>query len=343
MKSQRPTQEDVAQLAGVSRSTVSLVLNNSKSRVLISEETRQRVLEAAKTLAYSPHPVAQMLVRGRTHIIGVLPLEGTFPYRLSDFYYPYLVGVEREAAVQDYNVLLFTKNQGKGAAHILKEGVQSLRLADGLVLTGNYPDPALLRLFQKEKLPFVLIGRNKLPLDQVDTVVNNHQPTSYEAVRHLLDLNHRQLGLVVDDLSVAYHQERLAGCETAVSETPDAQLTIINSEMLESAETLKQLIESRGITAVLCADRKLGPTFVNLLQQIPLDVPTDLSLIFLVTNNWEMPYTNPTRVNLNRDLKGSVAVQRLVARLEDEQTPFQQTDVPCQFVIGETTAVCNIV
>jgi DNA-binding LacI/PurR family transcriptional regulator len=61
--------------------------------------------------------------------------------------------------------------------------------------------------------------------------------------------------------------------------------------------------------------------------------------VFLVSNTWDLPFANPTRVNLNRDIKGKVAVQRLVKRLEDTLKGFQQIQVPCHFVIGDTTAL----
>ena len=80
MSSKRPTQKDVAKLAHVSRGTVSLVLNNqSGGRVPISEETQQRVLQAAKKLGYAPNPIAQMLARGANRIIGVFTYEPGLP------------------------------------------------------------------------------------------------------------------------------------------------------------------------------------------------------------------------------------------------------------------------
>jgi DNA-binding LacI/PurR family transcriptional regulator len=338
MKSKRPTQADVAQQAGVSRGTVSLVLNNTEGPVPISQETRERVLAAAEALGYSPNPVAQMLARGSTGIIGIFPFEGTFPYTPADFYYPYLVGIEREAAIQDYNVLLFTRKQAETPYKIYQDGPNSLRLADGLILTGNYPDPTVLRWLLKEDYSFVLIGRSKIPLNEIDTVVNDHKPCSYEATRHLIDLNHRHLGFVVDDLSLAYHQERLAGCQMAVDEASNVHLTMLGSQVLTSTVEFINTIGQYKITALICADRKLVTRTVDLIQEIHLQIPDDLSLVFLVSNTWDLPFANPTRVNLNRDVKGRVAVQRLVKRLEGSLSGYQQIQVPCQFVIGNTTA-----
>jgi DNA-binding LacI/PurR family transcriptional regulator len=338
MQSKRPTQEDVAQLAGVSRGTVSLVLNNIEGRVPISQETRERVLAASKALGYSPNPIAQMLARGRTGIIGVLPFEGTFPYTPADFYYPYLVGIEREAGAQGYNVLLITHKEAETPYRVFQDRTNSLRLAEGLVLAGNYPDPKVLRRLLKEGYSFVLIGRSGLPLNEIDTVVNDHTPSSYEATRHLIDLNHRHLGFVADDLSLAYHQERLAGCQKAVDETSNVYLTVLGNQALTNTVEFTNAISQHKISALLCADRKLVTRIVDLIQESHWEIPDDLSLVFLVTNAWDLPVPNPTRVKLNRDVKGSVATQRLVQRLEGSLSRNQQTLVPCEFIIGDTTA-----
>lgn len=315
-----------------------MVLNQTQGRVPIGQETRERVIAAAQELGYSPNPVAQMLARGSNRIIGFFSFEKTFPYTAADFYNPYLVGVQREAGQQGYDVILFTRNQAETPRKVYQDGMNSLRLADGVVLVGNYPDPTELQRLAKENYPFVLVGRCKIPQGEVDTVVNDHTPASYEAARYLIELNHRHLGFLADDLSLAYHQERLAGCQRAVDETPHARLTILNSQALTDSAELKTVIQENGITALIFADRSLVSTAIKLVLEMPLRIPEDLSLLFLVSNTWDLPLTRPTRVSLNRDVVGQVAVQRLVKRLEGALNEYQQTQVSCRFIVGDTTA-----
>lgn len=338
MKAKRPTQADVARRAGVSRGTVSFVLNQTEYRVPISPETRERVVAAAQELGYMPNPVAQMLARGTTRILGFYSFEETFPYSSEDFYYPYLTGIEREATNRDYNVLLFTRKLAELRQNGYSEGMSSFRLADGIILVGNYPNPTTLEALLKEGIPLVLIGRSTLPPNTIDTIVNDHRPCSYAATRHLIELGHRRLGFVVDDVNLAYHQERLFGTRKAIKETPDAKLTIVTRQALESPENLLQAIQQDEISALLCADRKLFTPMVEVLQKASLRIPQDLSLVFLVINTWNMPFTNPTHVNLNRDIKGKVAVERLVKRIAGTVDGHKQIKVPCEFVIGNTTA-----
>ncbi len=340
MKSKRPTQADVARRAGVSRGTVSLVLNQTEYRVPISPETRERVVAAAQELGYMPNPVAQMLVRGTTRILGFYSFEETFPYSSEDFYYPYLMGIEREATNQDYNVLLFTRKLAELTQNGYSDGMSSFRLADGSILVGNYPNPVIFEALLKEGVPLVLIGRSSFPTNVVDTIVNDHRPCSYAATRHLIDLGHRQLGFIVDDLNLAYHQERLFGVRKAIDEAAGAQLTILSREELSSPENFRQALRRNEISALLCADRKLFTPMIEVLQKLALRIPQDLSLVFLVINTWNIPFTNPTHVKLNRNIKGKVAVERLVQRIAGTLEEHEQIQVPCEFVVGNTTAAC---
>jgi DNA-binding LacI/PurR family transcriptional regulator len=336
MKSKRPTQADVAQQAGVSRGTVSLVLNNTEGRVPISQETQERVLAAAKALRYLPNPVAQMLARGRNYIIGFFTFDDAFPYAPADFYNPYLIGVEHEAGVQGYNVLLFTRNQANTPHQIYQNWLNSLLLADGVIPTGNYPDSAVLRQLANEYYPFVLLGTCDIPDHELDSVESDHEPASYEAARHLLELDHRHLGFLVENLSLSHHQERLAGSERAINEAPSAHLTMLTKQDLTTAEDFKSNIQQNNITVLICADRSLFMLLIDLIQGIPLKIPDDLALVFL-SDTWGVPFANPTRVRLNRDAAGQVAVQRFVKRLDGDLDGYQQIRIPCEFIIGNTT------
>lgn len=336
MKSKRPTQSDVAQRAEVSRGTVSLVLSQTEGRVPISQKTRERVLEAARALGYSPNPVAQMLARGRNRIIGFFTFDDAFPYTPTDFYNPYLVGVAREAGNQGYNILLFTHIQARAPREIYRDMINSLLLADAIIFTGNKPDATVLRQFANENHPFVLLGSCAIPTNEIDSVESDHEPAGYEASHYLLELGHRHLGILVEDLSLPHHQERLAGSERAIREASNAHLTRLTKQDLASVADFKTMIQQNKITAIIGADRSLFGPLSQLVQQAPFRIPQDLSLVFL-SDVWGLPFVNPTRARLNRDKAGGIAVQRLIKRLDGELDGYQQIRVPCEFIVGDTT------
>jgi DNA-binding LacI/PurR family transcriptional regulator len=332
-KTRRPTQQDVARRAGVSRATVSLVLNQTEGHVPIGAETRERVMKAARELGYSPNLVAQMLARGSTnHIIGFLSFDDIFVLEESDFYYRYLVGVQRAAIALNHHILLLTNN-----GEIYQNGMNSLLLADGVILTGTNPNYDVLRRLSKEKFPFVLLGQCDSLKHEIDSVQSDHEPAAYEATYHLLNLNHRNLGIVVDELDLPHHRLRLEGCQRAIREVPDARLSILTGNDLASESHFEEILRKHEITALLCAHRNLTRPAISLIHNLSLQIPEDVSVIFL-SDIWGVPVTNPTRVKLNRDLAGQVAIQRLMQRLEGTLEGFQQILIPCDLVIGETTA-----
>lgn len=88
MSNRMPKQADVAKLAGVSTGTVSRVMNGKHDHgIPISEDTRQRVMDAAAQLGYTANPVAQMLARGQNNLIGVFTYEATFPFEQADVFF----------------------------------------------------------------------------------------------------------------------------------------------------------------------------------------------------------------------------------------------------------------
>jgi len=332
-KTRRPTQEDVARRAGVSRATVSLVLNQTEGQVPIGAETRERVVRAARELSYSPNPVAQMLARGtKNHIIGFLSFDDIFLLEESDFYYRYLVGVQRVAIELNHHILLLTNN-----SEIYQNGMNSLLLADGVILTGANPNQDVIRRLAKDKFPFVLLGQCDGLEHEIDSVQSDHEPASYEATYHLLNLNHRSLGIVVDDLELPHHRLRLEGIQRAIREVSDARLTIITGRELETEGQFKEILQTYGITALLCAHRNFTRPAISLIHRLSLKIPTDISVVFL-SDIWGVPVNSPTRVKLNRDLAGQVAMQRLMERLDGKVENYEQILIPCDLIIGETTA-----
>lgn len=338
MASRRPTQADVARLAGVSRGTVSLVLNEQKGgRIAISEETRERVLRAARELGYTPNPVAQMLAGGSNRLIGVFTFEPKFPYQQEDRHYPYLLGIEREASRQDYNVLLFTRNKSPGDHQIYHGGINNLRLADGSILLGSYPDRRELQRLVEEEYPFVFIGRREVPGSEIDWVVSDYISGSATATRYLLELGHQRLGFVGHRPDTEESQDKLAGCRQA-AELSGVDLIVLPETLLEDPGELLQAIRGHRLTGLLCRDTRVLSEMLRVLQDASILVPDEISLLSLGAGDAGLLSTiRPTQLRLNRATVGEQAVRALVARLSGAAREPQHILVPCDFIVGETT------
>lgn len=334
----RPTQADVAKLAGVSRSTVSNVFNEGRMGVSVSERARKRVLMAAEQLGYTPDPIAQMLARGDRSLLGLFTYESDFPYDSPDFYHQFLVGVEREAGERGYNIILFTSDRGN-KRRIFNEGINQLHLADGAIIMGAKPDRAELKSLYDEGYPFVYIGRREVPGCAFDWVVSDYPAASAEATRHLLALGHRHIGLITHlDHTFEPTQDRLRGCKKAAKEV-NARIFVMSETEVRTPRKLQSAIKRHGLTALMCMESSMARFFAHLCAEIPLRVPEDVSIVSLGegmgidTTDWSF-----TRILLNRDKVGEMAARVLIKRLQGFDGGPQRIYTPCDFVVGETTA-----
>ena len=163
-RTRRPTQSDIARAAGVSPAVVSLVINGrTDGKIRISERDPGRVRQAIRDLGYVPNLAARQLAGGRNRLIGVFTYEPVFPLGETNFYYPFLVGIEEQAEALGYDLLLFTRNdRGTGRRMIYRDGINALQVADGAVLLGTNEDRSELARILADGFPFVFAGRREI-------------------------------------------------------------------------------------------------------------------------------------------------------------------------------------
>lgn len=341
MSNRMPKQADVAKLAGVSTGTVSRVMNGKHGHgIPISEDTRQRVMDAAAQLGYTANPVAQMLARGQNNLIGVFTYEATFPFEQADVFFPYLLGIQEEAGKQGYDILLFTHSQPRDVKEIYENGANSLRLADGSVLLGVHPDYQELRRLLDEGYPFVFIGRRTLSGYDLDWVVNDYATGSEAAAQHLLDLGHRRIGVIQGNPEFIHSQDMRQGIRMAASHVADAQLFEMKSDTL-NPEVLHRNIEKHRLTALICTDRDDFEQIMFSLSQLGFHIPADMSVITLDPIDRDGGIHEATRLWLDRHSVGVEAIRLLIDRLANPARPAQHILVPCSFMVGKTTGASH--
>lgn len=160
----RITQQRIAQLAGVSQSTVSLVLNGRvDGSVRIPQETRERILKVIEETGYIADPSARRLAGADNHILGVFTYEPAFPTESIDFYTPLLAGLEAAAETLGSDLLLFTSAPVVDGRRQLFHERNRLRLADGVLLLGLEMDPDELARLAEGDFRVVAVGRRDTP------------------------------------------------------------------------------------------------------------------------------------------------------------------------------------
>ena len=277
MPNSRVTARDVAERAGVSRTTVSFVLNHVEG-MRISEETRQRVLGAARELDYHPDSLARRMVSGRTHNIAYVIRQSPDQAFADAFMPEVLNGLARGAAAQGFHVLFepIGPEDPRGFAWLIRE-----RHVDGLVISGpRTDDPELLNLLDRG-VPVVLQGQ--LPGVQIPLVdVDNHHGARL-ATQHLIKLGHARIGLITNaGLAYTAAAARVAGYREAITDAGllfQESLVRYGNFTPQSGEAAIMDLLNEKPTAVFVASDVVALGVVKRLQALGVRVPDDVALV----------------------------------------------------------------
>jgi DNA-binding LacI/PurR family transcriptional regulator len=275
----RPTSEDVARLAGVSRTTVSFVLNH-RDDIRISPETRDRVMAAASELGYHVNAPARQLAAGSSRTVGLV-MRQSAEHVASDALLPEtLRGLASTARGDDYRVLVEPLPPGEGTY----ESLVRSRHADGLVLSGPRSDDAELARLSAEGFPIVLQGT--LDGSDVPSVDIDNRAAARGAVEHLISLGHRDIACVTN-APVAYTAaaERLAGYRDALDadRIPVRQQRIAEGAFdAESGHAaMRQILDAseRPPTAVFVGSDVVAFGVYGALREAGLRIPHDVAVV----------------------------------------------------------------
>jgi len=276
----RATAKEVAERAGVSRTTVSFVLNNVAG-MRISDETRQTVLRAALALDYYPDATARRMVSGRTNMLGFV-INQSEDQALADHFLPrVLTGFSQAAARLGYKVL-FEPIPPEAAPNAYNQLVRE-RHVDGIVLSGpRLNDDALLST-QLSGAPLVLLGQ--LPNSQVPFVDVDNLGGAAMATRHLIGLGHKRIALITNAEPVyTASMDRLAGYRMALEEAGlPFQEALVRHGNFTPQSGYRAMEELLGIkpapTAVFIASDTVALGALQSLRQHRRRVPEDMAIV----------------------------------------------------------------
>lgn len=279
MPRRRITQADVAAVAGVSQATVSFVLNDrAPAGVRISQETRQRVLDAIRITGYVANPAAQRLAGGLTQILGVFTYESTFPRTGRDFYGPFLVGIEHAAERIGVDILLFTSARVvDGHRRLTRDGWQRLGMADGCLLLGQHEDRGELQHLLDTNYPFVFIGKRGSEGGRLPYVGADYVTATALQVERLASLGHVRIGYVGPRGTDQPTLDRVDAYRSAMKQRG---LTVRFVELDDVAATAAEIVDQR-LTAVLVAPENYPEELADELERRGARVPADVSVLLL--------------------------------------------------------------
>jgi LacI family transcriptional regulator len=332
----RPTQKDVADKAGVSRSTVSYVLNDQKElKIPISDETRQRVMDAVAELGYEPDARAQSLRRGSSKTVGVI-----LPVIQNPFFWQTLSGVSN--ALQDAGYGLYLSHPPQHPQEETNTINNLIRQrVDGLILLASvkYLLPGMTDYLREMGRPIVEITAGKAEFDHV---IHGYSSGTRVLMHHLLELGHQRIGFIYGVTKDVQGFDRLLTYRQVLEEAglSENAFEVHCGDSLEDAYQAAYSLLSRPDrpTALLVINDMLAIAVIRAANDLGLSIPKDLS----VTGFDDIPfanYTTPrlTTVSGKAEESGYDAVDLLLRRLENPDLPPQVAMVDVELIIREST------
>ena len=273
MSNKSVTLEQVAAHAGVSPSTVSRILNGT---AVVSDDKKQAVAEAIRTLGFVPNPVARGLAGGRTLSIGVVTQAIDSP-----FYGAALRGIEEQLGQAGYSPLFVSGHWNAAEEARCIEVLRSRRVDGIIVLTGRLSDAALRAV--SRQLPVVVTGRS-LKAPGLFSLNFDNLTGARLATEHLLALGHRRIAFIGGDPVHPDALERERGYRAAFAAVDlpvDESLITAGAYYEESGrEAVERLLNAgRRFTAIFSANDQMAFGAALALHRRGLRVPQDVSMV----------------------------------------------------------------
>ncbi|MEN6371373.1 MAG: LacI family DNA-binding transcriptional regulator [Armatimonadota bacterium] len=329
---------DVAERAGVSKSTVSRVLAAKRGqRIPFSITTQEKVRDAANALGYRPSKLARGLTKSRTGIIGlVVP-------SIKNSFFPNLIdAIESRLTEEGFNVILADTNADPLVERAKIEDLLSWRV-DGLIIAPcqKNPDVGIFQDLKQKKVPFVLVDRN-FPQTPFYSVVSDDYSGAVMMTEHLLSLGYRRIAVVSDSFTISTHRLRYAGYTDTLIRygiTPDPALSIQADATSEGgSEAMRSIMELPGLPdAVFFFGDPMVIGAMNECFSHGIKVPEDIAMAGYADLNYASVLRAPlTTVRQPRGLLGKFAVEILIAQLNGHNPGQFQLKLPVELVIRES-------
>ncbi|MPM37211.1 Lactose operon repressor [bioreactor metagenome] len=314
-KNSKPTIYDVAEKAGVSRQTVSRVLNNRQD---VSEDTRKRVKKVMAELNYQPNAIAQSLSRQKSYVFGVVVsgLKYVGPSRT-------LSGITNKAEELGYGLLLkeLENSNSKNVIPLLR-WFKSHQV-DGIIWAA--PEIEDNRLWLNDVYPLIDIPTIFMTMEEqknVAIVTTDNLSGAKAAVRHLIDLGRRNIGHISGPLDWWEARQRKNGWEAAMAEANipvNDQMWAQGNWSTKSGKAafLELINKYPQMDAVFVGNDQMALSVLRTAQELGKVIPQDLCVVgFDGIADSEFYYPPLSTVSQNQDELGRIAVVELVSQIE---------------------------
>ena len=327
------TIKDVAKKAGVSISTVSRVINDSKP---VTYEVKQKVLDVIKETGYVPNPLARSLVTKKSQLIGVIIPE------VSDSFVSELVnGIEEVAKMYDYDILLANTYSDK------EQELKSINLlrakqVEGIVMMSWKVDEEHLEFIQNCRIPAVYVSKTARNYDVYSVSISNTNAT-YDMTKYLIDKGHKKISFIMtSEDDTVLEAERYLGFEKAMK---DNNLEIDKSLVKNAGTTydygyekMKEILDEGNVPeAVFVTGDEAAIGALNAICDAGYRVPEDISVAGFNDAKIAAMY-RPKLTTVHQPLydMGAVAIRMVIKMIDKEVLENKKVELPYRIVERES-------
>jgi LacI family transcriptional regulator len=323
MKKRESSAIDVAKKAGVSRTTVSFVLNNTPGKI-ISEATRQKVLRAAEELEYIPNETARNLAMTRHHSIGLFICHTHSVF--SDAYIISLIeGMSKILNKHRFQLILqpLKLTQSDYLSLAKQDNV------DGVILLNTHDNDEGLTEIVQSGFPLVVIGslsnRNILQVD-----IENYS-AARAVTQYLISLGHKKIGMIAHAAQVYYaSRERIRGYKETLRDTGleyrDEWVKIGDFSEESGYKTMAEILSLPDRpSAVFTGNDMIAYGAVKAIKDSGMDIPEDMSIAGF-DDDFLSRYLNPplTTMSLPAASLGAESARQLISKITGREIPEKQ-------------------
>ncbi len=327
--------EDIARLSGVSRSTVSRVINDHPN---VSNRTRDRVMQIIEQYNFQPNAVARALVTQKSRVIGIIVPHIITEVFTDPFFAMLIQGITLKANQLDYGVTLGLTSQADNTNTINR--IINDPLLDGFIIAEASVSSEFLEQLHREHKRYILIGRppvTDLPIHYVD--VENIEG-GYMMTQHLLACGYRRIAFMPGRLTLTSSIDRQIGYERAMAEAGlEPLISSAGNFTKEGGYFAAQKLLPTRPEAIFCASDMMAAGAAQAIKEANLVVPQDIALAGF--DDAAVAITlEPTLTTIRQDVvvSGEVAAEVLIYQIvENLPDTMVQRILPVSLVVREST------
>ena len=326
------TLDELAALSGVSRATVSRVINGGP----VSPATRKRVLDVMETTKFRPNAAARTLASGRSGVVGVV-IHVSPNLLFEDPYFSRLLqGVAEALADQAVGMMLWLGNRSKEET---LDRVLWMGLLDGVVVTASQLDDPLVDGLLSSKLPIVLIGHRRADRTASYVDVDNEEAADI-VTTHLIQQGRLRVGHVTGSRGTVAGEDRITGFVRAMARAGRSTDGLIVEGDFDKGSGIAAAVAllDAGVDAIFCANDASAEGALEAIRSRGLSVPDDVALAGFDDLEFAAHLDPPlTTVRQGVHEQGAEAARTLLQLLRDPKGGPRRVILPTELVIRRST------